>query len=319
MGTCSWSNVTTSHPVANALQRGEISVVADDDIANDLRGRLVRALRQQPELDAKGDACLVGHAGKLPAADHPDRGNPDELGHVREANSPASTHTPPPPATAGERGGRPLHLLGSCIGLPSPAMKGGKVSGELADLPATFTYADARRHGISDRRLATLVRREDIERIGRGVYHRTDAELADIDLLEVAHRAPRATLCLVSALARFDLTDQIPAQIDIALPRGQWRPKMTAPVSWHAFNPRTFDLGRESLEIDTESAIGIYSPDRTIVDSFRLRHQEGRDVAYEALRRWLRRRGSRPATLLSMARNFPGTLAPLVGALEVLQ
>lgn len=57
-----------------------------------------------------------------------------------------------------------------------------------------------------------------IQTIGRGLYRRADANITvDLDLLEIGYRALRATLCLTSALARHDLTDLIPASIDIAL------------------------------------------------------------------------------------------------------
>ncbi|WP_326597916.1 hypothetical protein [Streptomyces sp. NBC_01803] len=42
------------------------------------------------------------------------------------------------------------------------------------------------------------------------------------------------------------------------------------------------------------------------------------DLAVEALRAWLRRRGSRPATFMAMAKHFPQASAPLRKALEVL-
>jgi len=49
-----------------------------------------------------------------------------------------------------------------------------------------------------------------IELVGRGLYRTTDADpVVNLDLVEVAHRVPDATLCLVSALARHGLTDQI--------------------------------------------------------------------------------------------------------------
>lgn len=64
--------------------------------------------------------------------------------------------------------------------------------------------------------------------------------------------------------------------------------------------------------------IGIYDAERSIVDSFRLRHSEGSDLAVEALRAWLRRPDSRPAALLHMARAFPPAYPALRSALEVL-
>ena len=194
------------------------------------------------------------------------------------------------------------------------------VAGEIpAGLSATFSYTEARGSGLSDRRLYALRDAGVIDQLGRGLFRRTDAgAYADPDLVEIAFRAPRATLCLTSALARHRLTDAIPLRIDVAVPRGQRYPQTQVPVSWHAFATGTFDIGREELTLTDEIAIGLYSAERCIVDAFRLRHLEGPEPAVEALRRWLRRRGSQPATLLAMARGFPKAEPALRGALEIL-
>lgn len=190
---------------------------------------------------------------------------------------------------------------------------------DLAGLPATFSYTQARRHGLSDRRLHRLRDHGLVETLGRGLYRRTDApDEADIDLLEIARRAPDATLCLATALARHDLTDLIPTTIDAALPRGRRPPRTRAPVTWHLFSPTTFHVGRDTLRLDDETSVGIYGPERSIIDAFRLRHREGADLAYEALRRWLRRRDTQPSVLLAMAREFPKAEPALRHALEVL-
>jgi predicted transcriptional regulator of viral defense system len=88
----------------------------------------------------------------------------------------------------------------------------------LASLPDTFRYAEALEH-ISERQLRGLVDDGSFIALSRGLY-RKSGWLGDDDLIEVAARAPRATLCLRSALARHDLVDDIPAEIDIAIPRG---------------------------------------------------------------------------------------------------
>jgi hypothetical protein len=43
-------------------------------------------------------------------------------------------------------------------------------------------------------------------------------------------------------------------------------------VRWHLFATETFDLGREVIELDGGFTIGRYSPERSIVDAYRLRH-----------------------------------------------
>jgi predicted transcriptional regulator of viral defense system len=189
----------------------------------------------------------------------------------------------------------------------------------LLALPVTFTYSQARRGGLTERQLYQL--RDDgiLEVLGRGLFRRTDTNaLADADLLGIARRSPRATLCLTSALARHGLTDEIPATIDVALPRGTYRPAVRAPVTWHLFDRDTFEIGRTTVPLDEQTSIGLYDAPRSIIDAARLRHREGSELVYSALRRWLSRRGSSPSELLAMARRFPQAERTLREAMEIL-
>lgn len=185
-------------------------------------------------------------------------------------------------------------------------------------LPQVFSYTDARRQGLSDRQLQTLSEQGTIEKIGRGVFSAATVN-ADPDLIEVAFRSKHATMCLTSALARHGLTDEIPGTIDLALPRGKRPPAISAPITWHQFDRRTFDLGREHLDIGSGYQIGIYSAERSICDAFRLRHLEGTELATEALKRWLRRPGSQPSQLLTIAGEIgPKAAEPIRSALQIL-
>jgi predicted transcriptional regulator of viral defense system len=160
----------------------------------------------------------------------------------------------------------------------------------------------------------------EVERIAPGTYARTgriDDDTAT--LASIALRKPTATICLLSALDRHDLTDVIPSRTDIAVPRGSRA--LSAPysrINWHQFDTRTFSLGREQVEVVDGIFIGLYGAQRTITDAFRLRHLVGGDVANEALKRWLRQPGSHPVELLKMAANFPKALPQLRRSLEVL-
>lgn len=192
------------------------------------------------------------------------------------------------------------------------------ITDPLAALPTSFTYADARAAGVSKYRIRRLVEAGELSRLGRGVYRAADADLAEEELIEIALRAPHATLCLTSALSRHDLTDFIPRVIDVALPRTQRQPRVTAPVRWHRFAAETFALGRGEMEVEPDMKIGLYSPERCIVDAFRLRHLEGPELGIEALRRWLPRRGATPATLLRFAEAFPAAHKSIADRLRVL-
>jgi predicted transcriptional regulator of viral defense system len=185
------------------------------------------------------------------------------------------------------------------------------------DLPATFTVGEAERRGVTRRSLQRLLDMGSVERVGRGLYRRTDGEPVDYDLIEIAVKAHRPTLCLISALARHELTDIIPSVHDIALPRGVWHPRVSAPVHWHQFDVSTFDIGRDKVSVGETYYLGLYDPPRSIVDAYRLRHEVGPDVANEALRRWLRR-GGKPVDLMRMTKAFPAARSAVLNALQFL-
>ncbi|HVI06026.1 MAG TPA: type IV toxin-antitoxin system AbiEi family antitoxin domain-containing protein [Sphingomicrobium sp.] len=187
-----------------------------------------------------------------------------------------------------------------------------------ATLPPVFTYSDAIAVGLSAERLYRYRDEGLLEQLGRGLYRRTSALAADHNLLEIAHRVPGATLCLITALARHGLTDVIPDSIDIAIPRGRRIPALQSPANVHLFAKSTFDLGRGVIRAGDDLTLGLYSAERSLIDMVRLRHREGTEIAWEALRRWLRRNDARPAALLEMARSFHGAESAVHHALEVV-
>lgn len=189
----------------------------------------------------------------------------------------------------------------------------------MAGLEPVFTLADARASGLRKDQVYSLLAAGEIERAGRGVYLRPEAiDPVFASLAAATVIRPEATMCLTSALAHHDLSDAIPFGTDIALLRGTRYPAGFVHVNWHGFDRATFDIGRELRVITDGIDVAIYSAERSIVDSFRLMHREGADVAYEALRRWLRRRGSSPSGLLQLATSFPKAEPGLRRALEVL-
>jgi predicted transcriptional regulator of viral defense system len=192
-------------------------------------------------------------------------------------------------------------------------------------LKPVFSLEEARRAGVSKDQVYRLLASGEIERVGRGVFFRPEeVDPAFVSLAGASAVRGEATLCLTSALAHHELSDVIPFGADIALPRGTRRPAGFDHVVWHSFAAATFELGRDEVDIAGGPAQGgvtvaIYSAERTLVDIFRLMHQEGSEVGYEALRRWLGRRGSSPAALMRVAADFPKAEPRLRQALQVLR
>jgi len=181
-----------------------------------------------------------------------------------------------------------------------------------------LTLASAAHAGLRKDQIYALVEAGELERIGRGVFvapGRVDPAWAA--LAAATALKPAATLCLTSALVHHDLSDAIPFGTDIALPRGVRHPAGFDRVTWHSFDPDTFEVGRTLIEQDGLS-LATYSAERTIIDCFRLAHREGTDQAYEALRRWVGKRGNQPSSLLDLATEFPKAKPRIRQALEVL-
>lgn len=183
---------------------------------------------------------------------------------------------------------------------------------------AALTPGAAGREGLSRSGLYRAARDGRYERIARGIYLPADQATVDWDWLEAAIRRPEATVCLTSALAHHDLTDAIPAALDIAIPRGVRIPATDHAIDWHSFDRATFDLGREEISIPgSEVTIGLYSPERSIADAFRLRGGLGYELARDALKEWLRR-GGKPAHLIGTAARLPRAKTPILQALDAL-
>lgn len=181
-----------------------------------------------------------------------------------------------------------------------------------------LTPSTAERAGLSRTGLYRGARAGRFDRIARGIYLPAEASAADWDQIEAATRRPDATICLTSALAHHDLTDTIPAALDIAIPRGSRTPASTGAIAWHHFDRASFEIGRDETTIPgSGQTIGIYSPERSIADAFRLRGEVGYELARDALREWLRR-GGKPARLIEIASRLPRAKSPVLQALDIL-
>ena len=162
---------------------------------------------------------------------------------------------------------------------------GMKLSNEhtLKDLFArpVFYAAEAREAGIHPSRLSYYVKTNRIERIGHGVYRgvesTVDADFQWEDLIIIAKSIPQGIVCLVSALALYELTDEMPRDHWIAVSHST-----TAPKRAHTRTVRMRDMetGKTMYTIGRET-VAIFDRERTIIDAFRYLSKE---IAIKALK-----------------------------------
>lgn len=177
--------------------------------------------------------------------------------------------------------------------------------GRLKTIGPVFRSKEAINSGVSWRDLYALRDDGEIIELSRGLFQLAVAAGSDnVDFVAVCARAPRGMICLNSALAYWDLTDEIPIEVHLAVPEGSHRPTIDhPPTKVHVFAARTFELGRFEVRVESRERFWISDRERTVVDTFRLRHILGDDVAHAALRRYLAYRPKLPR-LSEFARAF---------------
>jgi predicted transcriptional regulator of viral defense system len=167
----------------------------------------------------------------------------------------------------------------------------------------TLRTSEVLRLGISPRTLYALRDAGVLEALARGLFRLADLPpLSNPDLVIVAHKIPQGVVCLVSALAFYELTTHIPHAVDLALESGSTRPRLAFPpirVFW--FSGAAWSQGEEQHELDG-TPVRIYGPEKSIADAFKFRHRLGTDLALEALKAYRTHSGFDVNKLLHYAR-----------------
>jgi predicted transcriptional regulator of viral defense system len=156
--------------------------------------------------------------------------------------------------------------------------------------------------GATATAVSRLERDGTILRLGRGLYQLPDAALDEHHALaEAAKLVPKGVVCLVSALAFHELTDQMPRRVWMAIGSKDWRPRIGQPaIRFVRFAPESLSRHVESHSIEGV-AVRITSPARTVVDLFRYRRTVGQNLAIEGLKEVLRTRKATPADIHAIA------------------
>lgn len=157
--------------------------------------------------------------------------------------------------------------------------------------------------GVTGTAIARAVADGVVVRIGRGLYQLPDSE-PDLNaaLIEIAKRAPKAVICLTSALSFHQLTDQLPRRVWIAIGAKDWAPKIDYPrIRIVRFREPYLTNGLEVHRIrDVE--VRVYSIAKTIADAFRNPKLVDRSVAIEGMKAALGARKATPSQLATAAR-----------------
>lgn len=157
--------------------------------------------------------------------------------------------------------------------------------------------------GITAATVSRMERDGSITRLSRGLYQLADVPIeTHHSLAEAAKRLPKGVVCLTSALAYHELTDQLPRRIWMAVGKRDWVPKDAGrTIRIVRFADTLLENGVDTHLIELVP-VRIFSVPKTIADCFRHRRSVGLNVAIEGLEQALRRRKARPAEIAEEAR-----------------
>lgn len=160
-----------------------------------------------------------------------------------------------------------------------------------------FTSKDARDIGVDPAVLGYYVKTGRLKRIQRGVYqtadYRNPAAFRWEDLVEAVYSVKGGVVCLISALAIYELTEEIPRKHWIAI-RHDTSVKVRREIKILRY--RDAALGKTEINVEGVN-IPIYDRERTLIDAFRLL---SRETAIKALKTALAQGGENRIDLVKL-------------------
>jgi predicted transcriptional regulator of viral defense system len=160
-----------------------------------------------------------------------------------------------------------------------------------------FTAREARELGVHPSALNHYVKTGHIKRVSRGVYQGSEYHNPSAfrwpDLIEAVYSIKDGVICLISALAVYDLTEEIPRKHWIAIRHDtSIKPKRGVKIIRY----RDMHLGKTEVMLEGVK-IPIFDRERSIIDAFRLLSLE---TAIKALKFALAKKGNNRIDLVKL-------------------
>ena len=173
------------------------------------------------------------------------------------------------------------------------------------DAGGILTMSEAMAVGIHRRELYALRDRGDLETLSRGLYRLVDMPDPSLpDFIPVAKKIPHGVICLISALAFYEITTQIPHFVYVALPSQAHKPAISyPPMRYFWYSQKLISTGVQKHYIDG-CVVMIFDVEKTLVDCVKFRNKIGMDVVLEALKMYWQSRKTNLEKLFEYAKLF---------------
>jgi len=156
--------------------------------------------------------------------------------------------------------------------------------------------------GLSSYDISCLVKSGYIDRIKRGLYRKRYRNDEYNEMVEVRKIVPNGFICLLSALAYYELTTYIPSEYQVAIHMDAHKAKLPQypPIKLYFFSDARFYIGRNNIKINSNT-VNIYDVEKTLCDCIFYRNKIGIDIVREALDNYIRGKNKNIAKLLEYA------------------
>jgi len=155
---------------------------------------------------------------------------------------------------------------------------------------------------VNRRYLRDLINEGAIEKIKQGLYRWKDAKFdVEEELVNVSKIIHHGVICLVSALAYYELTTYTPGEYTIAV-RRNYNIKLPdyPPIKLYYFSDKYYMDGIEKIDING-NIIKIYNIEKTICDCLRYGNKISKDIIVESIKEYVKRRDKNISKLMNYA------------------
>lgn len=148
-----------------------------------------------------------------------------------------------------------------------------------------LTTKDVVEHDIPRIYLSRLVQERVIERVGRGVYIKSN-EIPD-DMVILQKKSKNAIYSHMTALYLYGLSNRIPIKYDITVNQG-YNGKLQAENNVNLFyiKRNLLELGLTSYNLSSGYKIKIYNLERTICDIIKNKNRLDQEIVNKAIREY---------------------------------
>jgi predicted transcriptional regulator of viral defense system len=162
-----------------------------------------------------------------------------------------------------------------------------------------FTYNEACHQGLTQYAIRKLLDAGEIERLERGLYRSVDEDLSDEELYRLAIKrvGKPAVVCLLSALSYYELTDTIPKQVWLMVPKEK-RVKSSSIKLYRARDPQW------KIGVVSKDGYSITSLERTIIDALTLKALVSPRFGVDALKTAISSKKTSTNKILQIATDF---------------